>query len=636
LSRLFWRCATVGLLPFSVGACRCHSGSPSSQDAAITDSRPPSRGRALGHVAVLDRSICAIAIKGVVHCWLDSAKPVVIVGVPPIEEVTATRGAVFGRGNDGAVYLLSSSHHALGNTATKVTGSDGVRRIAASGAVLCGLKGAGEVTCWQMEDDGPSPGLPMAPTQLGTVAGAIDLSVGSTATCVLDLAGGVHCVGKLAPGLLGEKSFSATELGRVESLPSVESLYLAGSSACWRTREGDGTCSAAITTADAPWRDVGDFPGWSVAQGELPFEVLEVAAGPTIACARNTESMRCWGKLSGLMSPGGIGDVVGLTHAKHLVVGPESSCVLREDSTVWCWGWGAVRSPLAVEITQLRGVTALSVAADSICGIRPSGVVACRRIDERRAFVDVDLPQLDDRAITLAAGRSHHCALSATHDVWCWTFEPRGNQWGELGSASFVSGVPSRVAGVKALALSLRNDRSCAITVGGGASCWGRDDYEAPRLTGDVPHPLSPDPTPLWTSERIDDLIATSYQCVHTTAGDRWLCERLAHWKRLHPPSPMPGPFDPHPPAAGFGDEPWARAARRFLPDEPALAISPAGAILTSSSAPPPTLGVVIDLGAGDGYRCALRADGTVACWGSNGLGELGRGTLGVETVAAM
>ncbi len=45
-------------------------------------------------------------------------------------------------------------------------------------------------------------------------------------------------------------------------------------------------------------------------------------------------------------------------------------------------------------------------------------------------------------------------------------------------------------------------------------------------------------------------------------------------------------------------------------------------------SAPPTALAGILDVGSGANYSCALRDDGLVMCWGSNGFGNLGNGSL--------
>ena len=40
----------------------------------------------------------------------------------------------------------------------------------------------------------------------------------------------------------------------------------------------------------------------------------------------------------------------------------------------------------------------------------------------------------------------------------------------------------------------------------------------------------------------------------------------------------------------------------------------------------------IVRLSSGDNHSCQLEYDGTVRCWGSNGSGQLGDGTLGGNT----
>ncbi len=51
-----------------------------------------------------------------------------------------------------------------------------------------------------------------------------------------------------------------------------------------------------------------------------------------------------------------------------------------------------------------------------------------------------------------------------------------------------------------------------------------------------------------------------------------------------------------------------------------------------STPAPVPNLSGVAVITVGDGHTCALRADGSLRCWGGNGLGELGDGTTTSRT----
>src|SRR5207302_10211222 len=51
-------------------------------------------------------------------------------------------------------------------------------------------------------------------------------------------------------------------------------------------------------------------------------------------------------------------------------------------------------------------------------------------------------------------------------------------------------------------------------------------------------------------------------------------------------------------------------------------------------SGQPPPAGCIQALALGDAHGCALRTDGTAACWGKNDHGQLGNGTTGDAAAA--
>jgi len=84
--------------------------------------------------------------------------------------------------------------------------------------------------------------------------------------------------------------------------------------------------------------------------------------------------------------------VPGLTSAKALALGARHSCALRTDGTVWCWGannrmqlgpHAGSSSYYAVKVLTdgagyaLTGVTAIDAAGDSTCALRSDGSVGC-------------------------------------------------------------------------------------------------------------------------------------------------------------------------------------------------------------------------------------------------------------------
>ncbi|MCU0686288.1 MAG: hypothetical protein MUF34_29255, partial [Polyangiaceae bacterium] len=79
-------------------------------------------------------------------------------------------------------------------------------------------------------------------------------------------------------------------------------------------------------------------------------------------------------------------------------------------------------------------------------------------------------------ATQVVAGRLHSCARTSAGAVRCWGYQ----EVGQLGNG--VSGVSDRspaveVRGLRAVtALSAYGDHTCAVA-GGGAYCWGSNDY---------------------------------------------------------------------------------------------------------------------------------------------------------------
>jgi len=120
----------------------------------------------------------------------------------------------------------------------------------------------------------------------------------------------------------------------------------------------------------------------------------------------------------------------------------------------------------------------------------------------------VALSPLDD-AVSVAAGRSHSCALTAGQDVLCWG----ANGSGQLGVP--VASVPrsSRPVkvdlGGKATAIATGANHSCAILTDGKIKCWGNNERgqlgRGNLLTTGSVDLVSPPPTnpTLWTSAEV-------------------------------------------------------------------------------------------------------------------------------------
>lgn len=186
----------------------------------------------------------------------------------------------------------------------------------------------------------------------------------------------------------------------------------------------------------------------------------------------------------------------------------------------------------------------------------------------------------------VTAGAYHSCAITAAGALKCWG----ENTYGQVGDGTTVmktkpadvvglqSGVVEVVAGI---------NHTCALTSSGGAKCWGQNTYSQLGDNGSS-NQLTPANVYGFTSG-VKTLGAGDYHtCAVTTAGSA-KC--------------------------------WGRNAYGNLGDG------------TASSRSIPTQVTGLDSGVkaiepGLNHTCAVLLSGGVKCWGENGNGQLGDGTI--------
>ncbi|HXI20967.1 MAG TPA: hypothetical protein VNH46_07780, partial [Gemmatimonadales bacterium] len=151
-----------------------------------------------------------------------------------------------------------------------------------------------------------------------------------------------------------------------------------------------------------PWRIPVLFPaalaacGDAAGPGQLPSTRVLVAAAADYSCAVDTLGRAwCWG--SGREGQLGSGDsldagspvpVVGGLRFAQLSTGDYHACGLTEAGQAWCWG------------TNFTGVLGIG----QVTGREP----VPRAVVGGHTFV------------SLSAGGSHTCGLTATEGAWCW------------------------------------------------------------------------------------------------------------------------------------------------------------------------------------------------------------------------
>lgn len=176
------------------------------------------------------------------------------------------------------------------------------------------------------------------------------------------------------------------------------------------------------------------------------------------------------------------------------------------------------------------------------------------------------LVRANGKATAIASGLSHTCILQPDGTVACWGHGTSG----ELGTDKSSSPTPRQVAGVaNAVAITAGEGFGCAIVSGGTAPCWGGGNATVKSIGLDG---------------------ATAM-----TMGQIFFCAIVAGQARC------------------LGEGSVGQLG---------------GGTGTDSLVPVDVIGVTgaTAIDAGEQHACAILADRTIRCWGSNGLGRLGNG----------
>jgi alpha-tubulin suppressor-like RCC1 family protein len=304
--------------------------------------------------------------------------------------------------------------------------------------------------------------------------------------------------------------------------------------------------------------------------------------------------------------------VLGLDRAVAVSAGGAFACALRDDGTLRCWGANGVGqlgsgatlpSPSPTPVRALRDVTAVAAGARHACAVT-EGRVWCWGANDRgqlgRAEAsrgcrvdDVDVPcettpqrvPVLDEVVAVAAGAAHTCARTAKGLVLCWG----DNRFGQLG-IGVAGGAPSPspqavlvddapLEGARELVV--HGDFGCARDQDDAVWCWGRNTTGQLGAASMGVAPLGCVGACSPTPARVPSL---DFRASTRDGGPR-----LVAWDAAEDDAPNADTD-----AARVGAARYSRG-----------------------------------LAAGVGFGCAVLDDGTVRCWGDDTLGQLGDGAAG-------
>lgn len=537
---------------------------------------------ALGEIVAVEAqwsATCALSSTGDVSCWgqvnqgTSTLSTTTAQGIGGFSNITAIVGGgnhLCGRRADGTVQCMGDN--AFGQLGQgNQTPVAGVVTIAGAGNEfasifggnfhVCGVRADGSTRCWGDNGSGQlgvgNTNPVLSPTAVPTLSQVVGGGGGMAQTCWLRA--------------------------------NTESLACAGANNHGQLGNGDPTHASQSTPVNV---QLGEL----VFQGVAPFGYFQqvetaftaggvVDAGQCHVCAiRNTFSLAsfstqrevvCWGRngqgqlgngVTGVDSPspvtvGGISEPV-----VALSAGGDHSCALTSGGRVWCWGANA--------FGQLgNGVSGVDVRSST-----PQIVSALTEV------------------VQITTGQSHTCAVLVNGHAWCWG---RGAD-GQLGrGTSTDSNVPVEVL-ISAntpmtdiTSLSAGWGHTCARRVNGEVRCWGEGSFSRNG------HPTGKDL--LLAGDPLT--FPSGFRPVRLSAGEMHTCALSDNGS-----------------VACWG----GNAGNRLALGAP---FNTQGEIESPQSVPGLT-GVVGLQGSGS-TLCAVKSDGTAQCWGVNASGTVGNGFSG-------
>ncbi len=367
--------------------------------------------------------------------------------------------------------------------------------------------------------------------------------------------------------------------------------------------------------------------------------IIAVAAGAQHSCvARENASALCWGS----NTVGQLGDGSTLDSPipldtkldlRQVISAQDFSCGISTSDTMLCWGdnrsgqLGIGDSqnsnlPIPVLFNGFRRVQAMALGAQHACALLDTGDIECWGSNlqgqlgipaiQTIAFEPqpVTLPN-NAKAISIAAGAEHSCALTFQRQVYCWG----NNSAGQLGLSTAQASLrqPTQIDSAIALngqSLTAGQQHTCMHTQSGHVWCWGSNQQ---GQLGNRNASNNGQFTPLQV-EQVDQVVQLSQGSGINNHTCALLNNRTLRCWGSNPQGQL-----------GNGSQSNASATATLVRTRS-----------DSSGMPSTGLSPLLDVegaAAGASHGCAI-ANRRVLCWGSNATGQVSRGAPAIVDAA--
>jgi cysteine-rich repeat protein len=347
----------------------------------------------------------------------------------------------------------------------------------------------------------------------------------------------------------------------------------------------------------------------------------------------------------------------------EVTVGGQSTCALRSDSSLWCWGSnsnGQLRlsntsnrlTPVAVAGTSWNQVTC---GQNHACAVRTDGSLSCWGFNKSGqlgattaadTFQQVEVPGGSWQNVS--AGMYQTCGIGQDAKLWCWG----DNANGQLGDGNTDTSLsPTQVAGEGWSQVSATYLHTCAVRQDGTLWCWGNSasfEIGDPLVTFSM--------KPIQVGKDNDWLQVTTgyyHSCAIKKDGTLWCWGGNTAGQLGSASIAVLSPADTSDPArlsAAKTSDPVQVASGTFWKGVSAglaytCGVRQDGSLwcwgdnthaqlgdkTTDAKSTPVAIGVLGEtwtmVAAGVSHTCALATSGSLWCWGDNSAGQLGIGS---------
>lgn len=591
---------------------------------------------------------CSLYEDGFAACWggnasgqlgngtfMDSAKPVWVVGLGPVSRISAGWEATCAVTILGEVYCwgrgpVVQKKLEVNMKAPDAIGLSGIQDVGVGKNFACALTNSGEVQCWGQSTSGVlgPQGGDFKFSKIPGLTNVKSIAVGEQHACALLADTTVRCWGNNWAGQLGNLTTAPSNIP-VHVLPNLDKVkkVFAGRANTCVIRDNDylycwgrNTDGQVGTETQANILQAKSMSGFKI--------VTEAGIGLFHTCAIQQGLLTCQGsdnygqlgidpKSKKLKSNGAdvFSPTPGIVHSltsncaanqewsetyntcvikqrpafKTLATGSDFTCSLS-GGKISCFGKNdfgqlgpgitgnnmpAGQSPKTVDLGTKAPVSLAAGGAHACALLSDLGIKCWGKNDQGQ------LGNSGMSGVAVTNGGNHSCAIAFNGDLWCWG----ANAAGQLGSGDTqATNNPKKVVGLTVKDTAAGNVHTCALKEDGSVSCWGRNNEG--QLGNNS---IKPSLTPIATA-------ALGMPAEQIVAGDAHTCALLRNGTMKC----------------------WGDNSKGQL-----------GIGTYQNSLGPIAVKNVADIAsisAGQMHTCALLKNGTAYCWGDNSVGQLGDG----------